>query len=259
LKTPSKLFYILRKHIKEYSSNRRGMPKLKDLLKPNPSVEGMLVLDKAKFNKVVTIPYINVSPSKLNDILPHLKKYLIKLPKLKPIQVTNDQTRVHLNPEIISTWDDITPTDKKSLNKFDITEENFNFCNRTLTYDNYMVDEVLKAILPDHQEGISSFTKVGHIIHLNLREHLLPYKNIIAQILYDKVPHCETVVNKVHIIDNTYRNFQMEVLCGKDDLKTKVKQNGCLFEFDFGTVYWNSRLSIPILTWFRGCGIVWLC
>lgn len=54
--------------------------------------------------------------------------------------------------------------------------------------------------------------------------------------------NCKSVVNKVNGIDNTYRNFQMEILKGSDNMQTTVKENNCIFEFDFSTVYWNSRL-----------------
>ena len=35
----------------------------------------------------------------------------------------------------------------------------------------------------------------------------------------------------------------MEVLAGDSDMKTSVKEHGCVFEFDFSKVYWNSRLQ----------------
>lgn len=89
---------------------------------------------------------------------------------------------------------------------------------------------------------MSSFTKTGHIVHVNLRDHLVPYKNVIGEVLFDKVPGCRSVVNKTNSIDNTYRNFKMEVLEGDDDMLTTVKENNCTFKFDFSTVYWNSRL-----------------
>lgn len=219
------------------------MSRLCNLLKPNLSVKGMTKLDKSKFDKTITVPCINVMNCRLADILPCLKKYMLKVPKLKPIQAVGDKTLIMLNPEIVSSWNDIQDTDKKHLQGFSIADKNLILEDQKFNYDNYGADDILKAILPTEEEGLSSFTKVGHIIHLNLREHLLPYKNIIAQVLYDKTPHCETVVNKVNIIDNTYRNFKMEVLHGKHNLITKVKENGCQFEFDFGTVYWNSRLS----------------
>ena len=34
----------------------------------------------------------------------------------------------------------------------------------------------------------------------------------------------------------------MDLLAGKDDLITTVRENGCTFTFDFSKVYWNSRL-----------------
>jgi tRNA (guanine37-N1)-methyltransferase len=63
-------------------------------------------------------------------------------------------------------------------------------------------------------------------------------------VLKDKIPGCRTVVNKVQTIDNTYRNFQMELLCGEADYQVTVKENGVTYEFDFSSVYWNPRLSM---------------
>lgn len=96
--------------------------------------------------------------------------------------------------------------------------------------------------MPPDLEGSSSYTRLGHIVHVNLREHLLPFKNLIGQVLHHKVHGCRTVVNKVNMIDTTYRNFSMEILSGDGDFIAKVKENGCTFEFDFSKVYWNSRL-----------------
>ena len=63
------------------------------------------------------------------------------------------------------------------------------------------------------------------------------------------------VVNKSSTIDNTFRNFEMEILAKKDettegendnfgrnDFVVSVKENGAKFEFDFSKVYWNPRL-----------------
>ncbi len=59
----------------------------------------------------------------------------------------------------------------------------------------------------------------------------------------DKQPSLRTVVNKTDQIDNTYRFFKMEVLAGDEDFMATVKENGCIFRFDFSQVYWNSRLG----------------
>ena len=53
----------------------------------------------------------------------------------------------------------------------------------------------------------------------------------------------KTVVNKINEIDNTYRNFEFEILAGDNDTNVICKENKCSFKFDFKTVYWNPRLS----------------
>lgn len=52
----------------------------------------------------------------------------------------------------------------------------------------------------------------------------------------------KTVVNKEGIIDNTFRNFKMDLLAGEENYVTQIKEHNCVFELDFSKVYWNSRL-----------------
>ena len=102
---------------------------------------------------------------------------------------------------------------------------------------------MLTRLLPMGSEIPSSFEQVGHLIHLNIREDLLPYKYIIGQVLLDKVPSCKTVVNKVGKIDTVFRTFDMEVLAGEDNTVVSLKEEDCIFKFDYRKVYWNSRLQ----------------
>ncbi|XP_055291740.1 tRNA (guanine(37)-N1)-methyltransferase isoform X3 [Moschus berezovskii] len=64
-----------------------------------------------------------------------------------------------------------------------------------------------------------------------------------GQVMIDKNPGITSAVNKINNIDNTYRNFQMEVLSGEENMMTKVRENNYTYEFDFSKVYWNPRLS----------------
>ncbi|XP_075388194.1 tRNA (guanine(37)-N(1))-methyltransferase isoform X3 [Tenrec ecaudatus] len=64
-----------------------------------------------------------------------------------------------------------------------------------------------------------------------------------GQVMIDKNPGITSAVNKINNIDNTYRNFQMEVLSGEENMMTKVRENNYNYEFDFSKVYWNPRLS----------------
>ena len=54
-----------------------------------------------------------------------------------------------------------------------------------------------------------------------------------------------TVLNKVDNVgeENEYRTFKYEILAGEDNLNVSVMEQDCDFRFNFGTVYWNSRLS----------------
>lgn len=56
-------------------------------------------------------------------------------------------------------------------------------------------------------------------------------------------PRIQTVVNKVGTITNEFRVPKFEILAGKSDMVTEVKQYGATFRLDYGLVYWNSRLE----------------
>jgi len=119
---------------------------------------------------------------------------------------------------------------------------------------------ILKLFSPQIFKGLSSFSHIGHIIHVNLKEELFPFKSVIGQILL-RLPAVRMVVNKSSNIDNTFRNFEMEILAakpkdvdsgggddgskerfGRNDFVVSVRENGAKFEFDFSKVYWNPRL-----------------
>ncbi|XP_065042636.1 tRNA (guanine(37)-N1)-methyltransferase isoform X10 [Musa acuminata AAA Group] len=80
----------------------------------------------------------------------------------------------------------------------------------------------------------------GHVAHLNLTEDQLPYKDVIAK---KNQPIIQTVVNKIGTITNEFRVPTFEVLAGKSDMVTEVKQYGVTFKLDYSLVYWNSRLE----------------
>uniref|UniRef100_A0A182N8A5 tRNA (guanine(37)-N1)-methyltransferase n=1 Tax=Anopheles dirus TaxID=7168 RepID=A0A182N8A5_9DIPT len=208
-------------------------------LHPPPAVRGMTQLDRGAFSKTIKVPHLLVPKEKnLNDVCRSIKKYLLKMERYKP--VVTDEYKITLHPLAVQKWEDLADV---QLEKLDIGSEALVWQEIQLSYDNWKYDEIFKAVLPIDKEALSSFSKIGHIIHLNLKEHLLPYKELIGEVIRDKIADCRTVVNKSLSIDNTYRNFQMELLCGEPDYRVSVKENGCLFAFDFSKVYWNPRLS----------------
>ncbi|KAJ9615540.1 tRNA(m(1)G37)methyltransferase [Cladophialophora chaetospira] len=111
------------------------------------------------------------------------------------------------------------------------------------------VHNILEAILPeipeDEKETPAGFAQVGHVAHVNLREPYLPYKYLIGEILVDKNANITTVINKTFDVgaESAFRTFPYEVLAGPDDLDVTVRESDCEFKFNFGKVYWNSRLG----------------
>ena len=97
----------------------------------------------------------------------------------------------------------------------------------------------------DVHDGIpQGFNSAGHVAHLNLRENYMPWKRVIAEVLVDKNPHIRTVINKTADVgtESEFRTFGYEVLAGPDDLDVEVRENECVFRFDYSKVYWNSKL-----------------
>ncbi|XP_050316309.1 tRNA (guanine(37)-N1)-methyltransferase isoform X5 [Anthonomus grandis grandis] len=213
---------------------------MNQILSPPEAVYLMQDLNKTAFEKTIKVPVITATNVKISSVIPPLKKLLFKIEKFKPIvNHADNKFSIYLTPEKVQKWEDLPQKDLESTN---ISESNLSMQDFTLKYENYTAEAILRAVLPRDKEGVSSFTKVGHIVHVNLREHLMPYKNLIGEVLFDKVQGCQSVVNKVNMIDNTFRHFKMEVLKGDSNMHTLLKENNCKFEFDFSTVYWNSRL-----------------
>lgn len=219
-------------------SNKKKMD-CPDLL-PSASVRGMTTLDREKFKKIVKLPKLNVTEVSLKSILPHMKRLLLKIQRHKSIEIDSDGTKkLLLHPTAVTCFGDL-PEEIRNLG---LNGSHLNWEDFELTYDNWNAEDILKAILPADQEACTSFSRIGHIIHVNLRTHLIPYKRLIGEVYRDKIHGTRCVINKIQTIENTYRNFHLELLCGEEDYHVEVKENGISFEFDFSQVYWNPRLS----------------
>lgn len=215
------------------------------VLVPPVTVKGMTELDKSAFKKVITVPCIQIESSKIGNLKRCFRSYLLKLENYKPMDVIEGSNpelkRILFNPTIKSLQD-FKENDREQIEQLGFTNEDFKSTDIEVGYEQWRGDDILKAVLPSDKDSLTSYSRIGHIVHVNLREHLLPYKQLIGQVLLEKVQGAKTVVNKIDAIDNTYRNFQMEVLSGESDLKATVRENHCSFELDFGLVYWNPRL-----------------
>lgn len=204
---------------------------LNSLLMPPSSVYGMKVLNRDAFIKEIEVPTIEVPVQEIKVSLKKLKPYLLKIPKLYPVQGNDEVKKILLNPTLYD--EKLKETDLKGVC----------WTKVTLSYENFTSENIFKTVLPSDTAGnVSGFSIIGHIIHLNLKPELLDYKHLIGEVLLDKNPNIKTVVNKVHIIDSDYRNFQLELLAGEHNYEVTVKENGFQYAFDFSKVFWNPRL-----------------
>ncbi|XP_027698731.1 tRNA (guanine(37)-N1)-methyltransferase isoform X1 [Vombatus ursinus] len=216
-----------------------------ELYSPPSQVRGMTKLDRTAFKKTVTIPVLKVRKEMVNKLVRSLKKVLLQRPGIKRvIDDPKDEGNklVMLDPHKIVSDDSFEESERLLLKELNVNPQISSY-SLELAYENFKTEEILRAVLPEGQDVTSGFSRIGHIAHLNLRDHQLPFKQLIGQVIIDKNQGITSVVNKVNTIDSIYRNFQMEVLSGEENMITKVRENNYTYEFDFSKVYWNPRLS----------------
>ncbi|XP_014211772.1 tRNA (guanine(37)-N1)-methyltransferase [Copidosoma floridanum] len=211
------------------------------LLVPPSSVRSQAKVDHEAFKvKVDNVPCLLLSHKIFNEYKNTIRKILLKFPKFKPVQAHEDKEEgkcvVYLDPQKMK---DVSDDFKQEIMWDQVYLEK----ELHLSYENWPCNDVLCAVLPKDVEVPTSYSIIGHILHMNLRKELLPFKKAIGQIFLDKTPNIKTVVNKLDIIDNTYRNFAMEILAGEENTVVSVKENGVTYHFDFAKVYWNPRLA----------------
>ncbi|KAL3873917.1 hypothetical protein ACJMK2_036994 [Sinanodonta woodiana] len=217
---------------------------------PPSSVRGMTKLDRSAFKVSMDVPGLPVPVKSISDFNKKFKASLCKITKLKPIVLLPESDELHkthrlflLDPNLYKTLNDFSSRQQEMLKEIGVDIKSFRLYPLELGYDNWNVTEIMEAVLPEGTSNISGFSTIGHIAHLNLKQEVLKYKHLIGQVVMDKNTMVKTVVNKLTMIDNTFRNFQMELLAGEENYITRVKENGLTFEFDFSKVYWNPRLG----------------
>ncbi|KAF9551197.1 tRNA(m(1)G37)methyltransferase [Mortierella hygrophila] len=214
---------------------------------PPPAIQrGLLTLDRSLFKTSVSAMALRIPASMTMECKKALGTDMLLEPKIRNVIDSDDGEKskrlVLLNLDIQT--EDLEGASEKTR-EF-IKEKGIDLTKAEISvgYDHWTADEILRAILPEEiiDEAPSSFTTVGHIAHMNLKDEYLPFKGLIGQVILDKNPNLKTVVNKTDSIDTTFRFFKMEVLAGEDNMIAEVKESGCRFKFDFSQVYWNSRL-----------------
>lgn len=145
----------------------------------------MTTLDKDAFKQTIAVPALRVPTGVLNKVIKSLKKSTIQRPGVPRVVQDTEQSSdfrlVLLDPHRVSSKSSFSESEAEALRSFSVREE-LQYYELQLTYDNLKSEEVLEAVLPQGQDVTSGFSRVGHIAHMNLRDHQLPYKNLIGKI-----------------------------------------------------------------------------
>nr|CCA26377.1 unnamed protein product [Albugo laibachii Nc14] len=216
-------------------------------------------LDRTLFRQTLGVVAVRTTTQKISRIVKLLHGNLLNVPKLRNV-VSDPQTtksdapekspedcklillneRIRRNSDEPRMLEGIAADVHQKLIHEGVELVDFQV---ELSYTHFNVEQVLAKLLPKQVQVPSSFECVGHIAHLNLREAHLPFKHLIGQVILDKNPHIQTVVNKTDSIETKYRTFPMEILAGKDDFNVTVHESRAVFCFNYAEVYWNSRLQ----------------
>lgn len=144
----------------------------------------MTSLDKEAFTQTISVPALRVPTGVLNKVVKSLRKATIQRPGVPRVvqdkEESSDFRLVLLDPHRVSSLSSFSEAEAEALRSFSVAEE-LQYYELRLTYHNLKSDEVLEAVLPQGQDVTSGFSRVGHIAHMNLRDHQLPYKNLIGE------------------------------------------------------------------------------
>ncbi|KAG8421706.1 tRNA(m(1)G37)methyltransferase [Metarhizium acridum] len=226
-----------------------------NLFNPPAAARAAKTLDRALFSR--TLPTVAASVRE-NKLISKYRKELGKtrevlmLEKFDPIAADPDEALAGqgkkcliLRPDLkISAPETWSPVLQEATKIGDLKIVPFDV---TIDYKLWSYVDIMRSIIPEElQDEIpASFNTAGHVAHLNLRDRYQPYKYVIGQVILDKNPVIRTVINKTDDVgtQNEFRTFSYEVLAGPDDMLVEVSEAGCVFNFDYSKVYWNSKLS----------------
>ncbi|VDM97419.1 unnamed protein product [Thelazia callipaeda] len=223
--------------------------RLSSMLTVPDRVQGITDLtdaEKILFSKDITLPIVVVPSKFVGRIIGSKKISDLTITrfcsKIKPLvnMAVADEKAIVLSPEKING--DVRVSASELVKDITgITPKSGSY-SVTLDYNDWPLKSCISAVLPKGLE-FSGFSQIGHIIHVNLRDELLPYKKVIGKLLLDKVTNCKTVVNKSDAIEHKYRTFELDLLAGEENYETEIQEEKLRYQLDFSQVFFNPRLS----------------
>ena len=163
---------------------------------PPESVRGMTTLNRDAFQKRVNMAGVLVPKHHLKNIQKAMKKMstsdlriktLVELGGDDPLSLTHKI--LLLDPCVVKTNSDLPEHVVERLKECEVNVDTLTYYDLDLKYENWNYSDILKAVLPVESEGVGGFSIVGHIVQLNLRDELLPYKNLIGNMFMNTMTH----------------------------------------------------------------------
>lgn len=154
----------------------------RELYSPHPEVRGMTLLNREAFKRTVIVPVLKAKKEIVNALLKSLKHAVLQRPGLKRVvedPEDEDSRLVILDPHRTPEFSLAEP-EQEVVKQLGVCPEVSRY-HLELTYENFKLEEILRAVLPEGQDVTSGFSRVGHIAHLNLRDHQLPYRHLIGR------------------------------------------------------------------------------
>jgi len=177
-------------------------------LMPPDRVRGMTKWQPELFEKVMTLPHVELPPAKLSDKNAKriLKQCQLKIRNFQSHQKKpEDKLRVILDPGALAnlSHDDLSELKDKFQAVLGEDEHSFD-------HTNYDPELAIRHVLPeDIEEGVRSFQRMDYIVHVNLKDDYLPYKEVIGHLMLNAFPNAKLVVTKTNTIENKFRNMDL--------------------------------------------------
>ena len=108
-----------------------------------------------------------------------------------------------------------------------------------------MLKNALKDILTNEElENVySAFDIIGDITIIKIPEKLEGKKDIIANILINKIKTVNTVFQQISSVQGEYRTRKLKFIKGINKTHADYREHGCIFKVDVLNTYFSPRLS----------------
>ena len=108
-----------------------------------------------------------------------------------------------------------------------------------------MLKEAATGILSKREieDLYGAFDQIGDIIILRIPDSLVSKKEIIGNVLLEKVKTAKSVFYQSSPVSGDFRTRKLELLAGEDKTETEYKEHGCRFIVDVEKAFFSPRLS----------------